>query len=40
MKMPGTDTCMKVSGQLRYEKSIGTSSSRSGGYLQFETRSD
>ena len=45
--MPGTATCMKVSGQLRYEKSI-SSDKRSGLVhgsngrftLDFETRSD
>lgn len=41
-KMPGTNTCVRVSGALRYEKQFGDSQSRthSGTYLGFETRSN
>jgi hypothetical protein len=42
-KLPGTNTCVRVSGQMRYEKSF-SNSSRSGSLgrttLDFETRSD
>jgi len=41
MKLPGTDTCVKVSGKVSYEKRF-SGSNRSGGQVQmnFETRSD
>jgi len=40
-KLPGTDTCVKVSGKVSYEKRF-SGSNRSGGRVQmnFETRSD
>jgi hypothetical protein len=42
-KLPGTDTCMRISGQIRYEKHFSsgpraTSSGRT--TLDFETRGD
>lgn len=41
-KLPGTNTCMRVSGQVRYENRLSNRSSTTGGRLQmdFETRSD
>jgi hypothetical protein len=40
-KLPGTNTCVKVSGQVRYEKGFSDSSSSGGRMrLDFETRSD
>ena len=42
-KLPGTATCAKVSGELRYEKhfsSGGKDRTGGGGHLDFETRSD
>lgn len=41
-RIPGTNTCAKVSGALRYDKHFGDgpTRSRSGTYLDFETRSD
>ena len=41
-KLPGTNTCVKVSGQMRYEKRFLSLPGRSGGQmtLDFETRSD
>jgi hypothetical protein len=40
-KLPGTDTCVKVSGQVRYDKYF-SGSNRGGGQviMDFETRSD
>jgi len=40
-KLPGTDTCARISGQVRYEKHF-SGSNNSGGRttLTFETRSD
>ena len=40
-KLPGTNTCVKVSGQVRYDQYF-SGSNRSGGRttLDFETRSD
>lgn len=42
ISITGTDTCMRVSGQIRYEKrfSIQGHSNRGGTALDFETRSD
>lgn len=41
IQAPGTGTCVKVSGQLRYEQSLsGTSMSHGRTTLDFETRSD
>lgn len=40
-KLPGTNTCVKVSGQVRYEKHFSDSNSSGGRTsLTFETRSD
>ncbi|UVC09684.1 porin [Rhizobium sp. TH2] len=40
-KLPGTNTCVKVSGQVRYEKHFSGSDSSGGRTtLNFETRSD
>ena len=41
-KLPGTNTCMRVSGHVRFEKRYSNRSSSSGGQttLDFETRSD
>lgn len=41
-KLPGTDTCVKVSGQVRFEKRYSSGGSSTGGRttLDFETRSD
>lgn len=42
-KLPGTDTCARVSGYLRYEKSYsnrGGTRNGGGAVLDFETRSD
>lgn len=41
-KLPGTDTCMRVSGHVRFEKRYSNRSSGFGGQttLDFETRSD
>ena len=42
MKLPGTNTCARVSGQIRYERRFLGSSNRSDGQviMDFETRSD
>lgn len=42
VKLPGTNTCARVSGAVRYEKQFGDSPSRSrsGTIVDFETRSD
>ena len=39
-RIPGTNTCAKVSGALRYDQHFGDgpTRSRSGAYLDFETR--
>jgi hypothetical protein len=42
-KLPGTNTCVRVSGQMRFEEGFSTSShatSRGRTTLDFETRSD
>lgn len=41
-KIPGTNTCARVGGQVRFEQGFSKSSNRSGGQvrLDFETRSD
>lgn len=41
-QVAGTNTCMKISGQLRYEKRFGTSANATHGRfsMDFETRSD
>ena len=41
-RIPGTNTCARVSGAVRYDKHFGDdpTRSRSGTYLDFETRSD
>lgn len=41
-KLPGTSTCMRVSGQVRFENRLSNRSSATGGrtQLDFETRSD
>ena len=39
-KLPGTNTCVKVSGQVRYEKHFSGSNSSGRSTLTFETRSD
>ena len=41
-KLPGTDTCARVSGHIRFEKHYSNRSSGFGGQttLDFETRSD
>lgn len=41
-KLPGTNTCVRVSGQVRVEQRYSNRSSRLGGQttLDFETRSD
>jgi hypothetical protein len=41
-KLPGTNTCVRVSGQVRFEKRFSNHGSATGGQttLDFETRSD
>lgn len=41
-KLPGTNTCARIGGQLRFEKRFSKRSSGSGSQIQldFETRSD
>lgn len=41
-KLPGTNTCVRVSGHVRYEKRFSNRGSSTGGQttLDFETRSD
>lgn len=42
IKVAGTNTCVRVSGQVRYEKRFGTSANATHGRfsMDFETRSD